>query len=469
MSGNNMHDLQKEFEEHLKKSTWWSRFIGSQFVSYLSNFIAQIAYRTTSASSRALQESFLSLATRRASILAAAEDKAYVGLKISPSTGIVTVKNNSDFRISLRKNSPCISQNLTEYVILEAVDLPAGGSTDLNVSQLWLENIRYIVEENKSWLSILLTKEITAKTHKIDVYVNGELWNNQFKFRNTTKDSKAYMEYYKASDQLGVRFGNDINGKAPKIGDVIILNIWCTNGETTLIDDQPLQLTKEIKPIIDAIEIKTKTPVNGGALGDDIEAIRNGALYTTSYDNQIAWDSDYEQFIKSHIGGIVWLSVWGEKQQEELDGVKKLENINQIYFTAYSDVKEDEKLASEIKTLFDGREGYNENYVWKDRVDDPFTVIVTGYTFVNYKPSDAVIFLKDELLKIYGKNVKNKPYRILIQDLWDIINDLSKKCGIDEFKVISNDLPLSIPVGTYCYLDVDNSQFNINYGSDRNE
>lgn len=465
----NPFDLQAEFEESLKKSSWWSRFIGSQFVTYLSNFVSQAVYRTVSASSRALQESFLSLATRRASILAAAEDKAYVGLKISPSTGTVTITNTGEFRVSLRKNSPCIAQNLTEYTIIDAVDLPAGASTEANIAQLWVEVIRVTIGEPQSWFSILLTKEMTASTHRVDVMVNGEVWENRFKFRNTTGDSKCYMEYYKASDQLGFRFGNGINGRVPQSGDEIVLYVWCTDGETTLIDNQPLQLTGENKFVTDAIAITTKTPINGGALGDDIEAIRNGALYTTSYDNQIAWDSDYEQFIKSHIGGLVWLSVWGEKQQEQLDGVKKLENINTIFFSAYSDVKSDEKLASEITTLFDGREGYNEFYEWVDRKDKPFTIKLTAYTFVNSKPSDAEIYLRAELAERYGKDVKNKQYRVLIQDLWDAINDLAKNCGVEEFKVTSDNLPVKVPVGTYSYLDVDASTFDIQYGNDRHE
>ncbi|WP_318491898.1 baseplate J/gp47 family protein [Photobacterium leiognathi] len=464
-----MNNIQSDFEESLKKSSWWSRFLGSQFVSYLSNFVAQAVYRCESAASRGLQESFLSLATKRASILAGAEDKAYVGLKISPSTGIATVTNTGKFRISLRRNTPCIAQNLTEYTILDAVDLPVGASADVPISQLWLEEIRITVDDPKSWFSILLTKEMTAETHRIDVFVNGELWENRFKFRNTDKNSKCYMEYYKASDQLGIRFGNGINGRIPQKGDRVLLKIWCTNGESTLIDNQKLQLTDESKLVTDAIDITTKTPITGGAPGDEIEDIRSGALYTTSYDHQIAWDSDYEQFIKTHIGGLIWLSVWGEKQQEELKGRKDLTNINKIFFSAYSDVKSDEKLEAEIIDLFDGREGYNEFYQWVDRIDQPFTIHIKGFTFLNSKPSDAEVFLKDELNKYFGKDTKNKPHRILIQDLWDIINDLSKQCGIDEFTVTSENLPQNVPVGTYSYLDITNSTFDIQYGSSRNE
>lgn len=459
-------DLQEEFENSLKQSSWWSRLIGSQFVGYISSFVGQAAFRVTTASQRALQESFLSLATRRASILAGAEDRAYVGLKISPSKGVATITNTSNKRLSLPKNSPCIAENLAEYIILPAVDLEPNKSIDVEVSQLWLERVRVIADETP-WFSVLLTKELTAEAHRVDVYVNGVLWEQKFKFRNTNKDSRAYMEFYKATDQLGFRFGNGINGKIPPKGAVITLNVWCTNGVSTLIDNQALKLTDENEFATAALDIKTKTPITGGAPAADIEAIRNGSLYLTSYDHQLAWDGDYHSFVMTNVGGIIWLSVWGEKQQEQLDGVKKLENMNTIFFSAYSDIKSDEKLSSEIQTLFDGREGYNEVYRWVDRVDLPFTINLRAYTFLNSRPTDAEIYLKAQLEAKFGKNVKGKPARIYIQDIWDVINDLAGNCGVDEFKIDSTTLPSTVNIGSYSYLDVENSQFDIRYGNER--
>lgn len=461
-------ELQSEFEEKLKESSWWSRFLGSQFVGYLSNFVGQSVYRATQASERSLQESFLSLATTRPAILASAEDKAYVGRKISPSTGVALVRNTSGRRISLRKNTACIAENLNEYILLDAIDLPPNSEVEVPISQLWLEQIRFTVTEEKPWLSLLLTKAMTKQTHEIEVRVNGVLWENRFKFRNTTPDSRCYMEYYKSTDQLGIRFGNNINGRIPPVGSEIVLNVWCTIGESTLIDNQKLQLTNASPWDEKAIEVTTKTPVSGGAQAESIEETRNNALYTTAYDNQIAWDSDYLQFIKSHVA-LTWLSVWGEKQQEQMDGVKKLENINTIFFSAYSDVKDDEKLSAEIIALFDGREGYNEYYRWVDRVDAPFTVNIEAYTYLNSKPSDAEIFLRDKLNETYGKDVKNKPYRILIQDLWALIDGLREDCGIQEFYVTSDNLPETVNVGTYCYLDVENSVFDVHYGNERGD
>lgn len=458
-------EIKQEFEQILSTSDWWKRFIGSQFVDGLSNFIAQVVDRVNNTSARRLQDSFLSQATRRASILAAAEDRAHIPLKISPSTGTVKITNNTDTRISVPAMTPLISKDLVDYVITRSIDIGPLQSVSVEISQLWLERISTTVTQSVPWISVLLPQDLTAKTHKVDVYVNGQLWEKRYKFRNTTPDSKAYMEYYKPTEQLGIRFGNGINGRIPEEGSDIILNVWCTDGETVLLDGQKMQFVDEFERLNKSLSVVTETSITGGAQGDDIEAIRNGALYTTAYDNQIAWDSDYRQFIKLQVGGLVWLSVWGEKQQEALTGKKDLRNINKIFISAYSDVKDDEKLSKEIIALFDGREGYNEIYEWVTHKEMPFTINVSGKVHPNAKPEDAEIQIRELLSSLYGKNTRNKPHRILIKDIWAAINSHTSSLGITEFEVVANNLPNEIPVDTYSFLDTGSSTISFSFES----
>ncbi|MCW3253914.1 hypothetical protein N5T35_27055 [Escherichia coli] len=65
--------IRAEFEELVEKDSFWSKFVGSQFVSMLTLFITQIVYRCFQYADAALAEGFISTATRRSSILAAAE------------------------------------------------------------------------------------------------------------------------------------------------------------------------------------------------------------------------------------------------------------------------------------------------------------------------------------------------------------------------------------------------------------
>lgn len=456
-------DIQTEFEDILKQSSWWRRFIGSQFVAGFALFISQIVYRCEQFARRRLQESFLSKATKESSILAAAEDRAFVGRKISPSTGTVTVTNNDTDRLSLPLNTPLVSKEQVSYLTMNAVELMPGQSVDVPISQLVKNRITRTVESAQKWQKVLLSREMTAKAHRVDVYVNGELWEKRFKFRNTTGQSKAYMEYYKPSRQLGIRFGNNLNGKIPEMGDIIELVVWSTEGETTLINNQPLTLIDDLAELNKDVTITTKTPITGGAEGDSIEDIRNGALYSTSYDHQLAWDGDYMQFIKDNVGGIIWLSLWGEKEEEKITGVKDLRNMNKIFISAYSDRKDDVKLQAEIETLFSGRDGYNEIYEWRNRVDSPFTLAITGKVEVNGRPEDAELYLAEKLAAKYGKDIKDKPHRVLLDDVWGFIRTLKRDAFIKEFKVTAENLPDKVTVGHYSYLDIDASTITFTY------
>lgn len=456
-------DIKNQFESNLKKSTWWSRFIGSQFVEGFSQFISQLTYRCSQTASRLLQESFLSKATKESSILAAAEDRAYVGLKISPSTGIATVYNKSDRRVSLPVNAPLKSKNQVSYLTMSAIELQPGESIDVAVSQLERNRIVSVVESEQKWLTVLLSRDMTAMAHRVDVYVNGDLWEKRFKFRNTNGRSKAYMEFYRSTRQLGVRFGNGINGRIPEVGDEINLVVWTTEGETTLIDEQELSLIDDLEYLNDSITITTKTPVTGGAEGDSIEDIRQGALYSTSYDHQLAWDGDYRQFIKDNVGAVIWLSVWGEKEEESLQGKKDLRNMNKIFISAYSDRKDDEKLKAEILGLFAGRDGYNEIYEWRDRVDVPYTLTITGKVQVNGRPEDAELLLAEKLAATFGKDIKDKPYRVPVDDIWNFIHELKRDAFIKEFHLTATGLPEKVEVGHYSYLDISASSIKFTY------
>ncbi len=456
-------EIQEEFESVLATSTWWKRAIGSQFVSFLSLFIAQVIKRITTVTSRSLQESFLSSASKRSSILAGAEDRGYVGLKISPSTGTATVTNTSDERYTLGANSTLLSTAQLDYIIVEAIDLKAGESAEVTVKQLWLESVETTVTVQQDWLSVLLTKDVTASTYQLDVYVDDEQWEKTYKFRNADDSSQVYMEYYKATEQLGVRFGNNETGKSPEVDSVIRLDAWCTEGVTTLLDGQALTFSDDNEDANDYLTVVTSSSIVGGAAGATTEEIRAGALYSETYDEQLAWDGDYKQFIKTQVGGLIWLSVWGEAEQEELDGAKNLANINTIFISAYSSSKDDDQLEEEILALFEDREAFNESYEYVVKTDLPYTVTITGITLSTGDPESTQTQLANELEDAYGADASDKSSRVTINELYAFIEDLTSDLDIVEFQITVADLPSSVPVNSYSYLDIDNSTITFSY------
>lgn len=456
--------IQTDLTNILKRSSWWSRHLGSQFVAYLVLFISQAIERARAYADRSLQESFLTKATNRASILAGAEDVSYVGLKISPSTGKANIANKGSKRLNMQAMAQCISSQQVRYSILDTVTLDAGMTAEYNVAQIEVKTQTYNVTDDQDWFSILLDSSLTVQIHKIIVRVNGEQWVDAFKFRGCTPDSKAYMEFYKATDQLGIRFANGIAARKPVEGDVIELELWLTKGDTTLLDGQKLELidTDSFRVSSVEAEIKTTTSVIGGLEGEDIESIRNGALYTTVYDDQISWDSDYITFIKNNVAGVTWLNVWGEGAQEKLTGQKDLRNINKIFICAYSSSKSDEKLHEEILALFEGKEGYNENYESVARKDLPYTLTLTGSLIGGKSIEDAELAINEMLTKQFGKDSARNE-QVYHNEIWRAIEAMATELEIRHFEVVCEGLIDDIPIDSYHYLDVENSTVEFTY------
>ncbi len=461
---NTVQSIRDEFETILNNSTWWKRFIGSQFVSFLSLFVAQVVARCVQATDSALQNSFLALATRRAAILAGAEARGYVGAKAMPSIGTVIVKNNHTSRITLPSYTQLVAPNQVIYSVTDAIDIPVGASVSLPISQIETVTLSFTVEEEKSWLSVIIPSEYTEQIHNMVVRVNGTTWAPSFKFRNTGRESKVYMEYYKSTDQYGLRFGNGANGLRPSAGDVIEVDLWLTEGETFLLDGQALTLAENqnITLPATALSITTETQITGGAEPESIESIRNSALYFESYDEQIVWDGDYLAFIKASMSNIVWLSVWGEAEQEKLMDEKDLDNINTIFISAYAPDVDEAELGAQIIALFDGREGYNEKYRHVPRKDAVFTVNVKGIVYDSSNPTDAEKAVYEALEGAFGIEVKDKG-EIYIKNIWAQIEALASAQGIESFSVEADGILTTIPIDTYQYIDMENSTIEFSY------
>lgn len=457
-----LNEIKSTLDSALGKSTWWQRFMGSQFASYLVVFLAQVVKRCEQVASRSLQNSFLSTATTRAAILAGAEDRGYVGRKISPSTGTATLTNKTDGTTSIPQYSALVSKGQVSYLTREAVRLMPGESADVEIVQAERYPYEVTAESASSWYSVLFSTELTERTHEVEVYVNGELWEKTFQFRNTKSDSKAYVEYYRSTDQLGVRFGNGTNGKAIEQGDVITFMLWLTEGDTTLLNDQSLNFVNDDEYLNESVSVVTSTSIMGGDEAESIEEIRSGALYLPSYDNQLVWDSDFKAYIENNVGGLVWLSVWGEAEQEELDGSPNVSNINAVFISCYAPNKT-ATVDAEILALLNDRPGYNEKFVTASRVDKPFTVSITGQVQADAVPEEVQNQVIDLLKETYGKDVEGKEAGIYEKDIWKTIEENLNSLGIISFKVAVSNLEENRAVNMYCYLDSKNSTAAFSY------
>lgn len=455
------------FNESLQKQTWWARLLGSQFVLGLALFIGQMVERCETLATRLLQECFFSTAVKRASILAAAEDRGYVGRKITPSTGKISIVNNTGSTLLFPYGATLTAPNRLPYILAESIRVEAGATVTAEIAQLEEVVFTTTVTTKQKWLEVLLSKEVTAKAASVDVMVTlpnkaTEQWEKRFLFRRAIETSQVYTEFYKPTEQLGVRFGNGVSGRIPDVGSVITLNVWCSSGDTTLLEGQILtfdDLTTEQSRLVSVV---TTTPITGGAAGESTEEIRAGAMYATPYDNQIVWDNDYQQFIRNNIGGLSWVRVWGEVQQEEESGYS-LNNIGRIYISAYSPNYSQSALAEKILELFATTKELNRRYSYVNCNLCPFTITVNGIIGVRQQREAVAQAIQTMIKERFGRDIiTEKDGDILEKDIWTAIDELAV---MDDFKITLNDKKINPLLADYVFLDESASIYNMEYSS----
>lgn len=463
--------ISETLKNSLSKLTFWANMTGSQFVDGLALLVEQIGERYKQACERALQESRLSTAVKRSSVLAEAEDRSYVARKASPSTGIGKITNKSNAFISVPLGEQLISSAGTPYIILDSLGVGANSNRDTDIAQLELRVIEVEVSVSKPYYEVLLSQDDSAVAHRVDVYVknSGESgyvqWEKSYMFRGADENSRYYTEFYKPTEQLGIRFGNGKDGRIPPQGATVRLEIWCTLGVTTLVAGEKLSFTDDA--FNESLSVEVVTSILGGQPPEDTEEIRNGAAYATQYDNQIVWGEDYMHFIRSNHGGLVFLNVWGEGEQEKEDGFFDLANNRTIFISAYSNSVPLAQLKESILASVNTLPSLNKRYKFVDPNINGITVTLDGQIPRTVSISDAQLATSAAIQELYGLgqikvgNSSSGFQQIRVKDLWTLIDSL----GIySDFNLTVQGLDIERKLADYRYIDTENSTFNITYG-----
>ncbi|MDC9590764.1 baseplate protein [Xenorhabdus sp. XENO-10] len=468
-----IQDLLDKFNETLQKNSWWARFTNSQFVKMMAIFGTQVIYYAQTFAERALAEGFISTATKRSSILAAAEDRGYVGRLITPSNGLASVRNKTSTRIQLPAFSTYLSDHQYPYMIMDVLDIPAGETIkDISIKQMEVVNVTKIVQLEEGFMSIILPKDLTEECVKIDVYVTidgvKELWEENPQFRLATGISKNYVLFYKPTEQLGIRFGDGSIGKIPPEGSIIDIHAWCSSGDITLVEGQKLAPSNSFSTYTNSLEIITTTPITGGAGSETTEEIRNRAQYYVAYDDQVVWGGDYKFYLKSKIVGTSWLNVWGEQQQEKATGIKDLNNINSIFICGHKPKSTQESLKNEILEALESiPNALNKKFVYVKSNELPFTIKLTGIAIKSVIISDAENKIRDRLNTQFGRdatsfdsNSSGDFEQIRVNNLWASAESLGV---LAEFQIEVIGMTDAKQLNDFIYLDTKNSVFEISY------
>lgn len=474
-----IQDLLDKFNGLLQVNTWWKRFTNSQFMQMMAVFGAQIIYAAQSSADRGLAEGFISTATKRSSILAAAEDRNYIGHFITPSWGSVRITNKTDEPIQLPIFSEFLSLPQIPYVTTDVIMLPAHGSVEVaNFKQMERVSVSTVIDAAAPFFTVMLPRDVTAETVSMDVYVtegdDKTQWVNNPLFRLSRGDSKHYVLVYKPTEQLGVRFGDGAIGAMPSTGSIVDLDVWCSQGDTTLTQGQKLTPAGNIADLNNKIEVITTTPITGGSGFESTEETRNRAQYYVAYDEQVVWGGDYKYFLNRTVPGMSWISAWGEQEQEQSTGIKSLANINTIFFCGhkpgYSQAELETMIMSAVTAI---PNELNKTFRYVATNEEPFTVSLTAIAKKSVIISDAKDAVQKALESQFGRDATTfgdsyqsdvqagKQFaQVQVKDLWRVIEELDLFIS---YEVVTHNLKNALQLNDFIYLDVTNSAIDIKY------
>lgn len=472
-------ELYDKFNELLLRNAWWQRFVNSQFIKMFAIMGGQIIYAAQTAVDKTLTEGFISLATKRTSILAAAEDRGYVAPLITPSEGTVKITNKHVDPIALTIYTTLVSDELKKYMLMEPVTL-SGGETKhgIKVQQIERSRVTQVVNNQSAFQTLILSKEMTARCSRLDVYVtdNGSmrLWAENPMFRLSTKSSRHYVTFYRPTEQLGIRFGDGSIGMMPGEGESIVVDVWLSDGDITLVQGQTLTPVDDYSELAPIVEIKTETPITNGAGFEDTELTRSRAQYRVAYDEQVVWGGDYKYFLRTVIPKVSWINAWGEKEQEQADGFKSLANINTIYLCGHRPGWTQAEMEAAVLSAFKNVPNYlNTKFKYVQTNEKPFTISLEGTAVKTANLEEAKRKIMEVLETGAGRDSTSKDNnndtqaneagngaRVGRNALWALVEGTGL---LSEFSIVINGMQDASELNDFVYLDVNNSTFALRY------
>lgn len=458
-------DALNEFKRILAEKPSWQKLTDSQTVEHFSRQVTWPLRQALHRLERVQQESHLTTAIDRSSILAGAEDRQYVPRKPSPSRGKAVFTNKGGVDVLVESGTTWVSDDQLTYEVLEAVSVPAGSYAATDIAQLETVLIEHTVTETKPYYEINLEKKQSSQVSDVTIEIDegmGSLpWTLKPRLLNTDRYSRAYDEFYTALDELSFRFGNSDHGRIPQANARVTISLKLTEGESELLPGQKLGLVGDsADPNIGMISALTQTSVVGGRARETIEEIRRNALYYVLYDHQLVWDDDYLFHIKRRWPEAIWVNVWGEQEQEQVYGFNT-DWINNIFISAYS--PDNPNILTDIKAGMEAP--MNRRYTIVLPNLKPYHVVIKGTIPRSVVRSTAEITVRNLLSVAYGLNSPTKLEAVRLHDMYDILNSTG------HFKADGAQLNIQIIGNTssngledLVYLDVDNSTIDINYG-----
>jgi hypothetical protein len=285
-------------------------------------------------------EMFLDSADIRKNIVSLAKGLGYIPSSvISPQAVINIVVNDATGSSLILPKGTSFSTTVNgtnfQYVTKEDYSATIENNVytfnDVSIYEGTLVTYRYVVDSNDpdqkfvipsqyadmSTLNVVLQNSATDTTSRIftELDVNAIQASKVFNpDTNVGNNSLVYLKQENEDGRYEIYFGDNVIGKKPDDGNIVILqyivtNATLSNGATTFSINNAIQGFSNIT-------ITTTTPSFGGALAESKESIRYNAPLFYGTQNRAVTSFDYEALVKKLVPAALSVKSWGSENDE---------------------------------------------------------------------------------------------------------------------------------------------------------
>lgn len=379
--------------------------------SGLSNILDVLAYNThynALIANFALNESFLTTAQLRSSVLSISESLGYiprsktaayatVNLSVTITSlsrpGTVTLPAGSQFTATVDDIS-YVFQTIEDHI---AVDNGSGfyqfltstGSSTIYIYEGVFRTKTFIADSASTPVYIINDDTMDTSTAKVQVYAtrNTGLFETYLPLataQTVTADTRYYTLREAPNGSYEITFGDGITtGKTPQSGEVIRVTYLSTSAATAnSARDFIAQSEITVDDTDYSISVTTLSRSAGGSDKESIESIKSNAPISFASQNRLVTANDYIALITRNFGSFLDdVTAWGGE-----------DNVPADFGNVYVALKFIENITDEVKQVVRDQIVSNlSDTLSIMSIDTKFTKTVTTYieteTFFNFDPS----------------------------------------------------------------------------------
>ena len=322
-------DIKNNLKTYMKNQTEFSdyNFEGSG-LSHLIDLLAYNTHYLAMNANMAVNEAFLDTATLRSSVVSHAKTLGYTPRSARAPVAYLDVTLDAPTRSSatISKGTKFTTQvDGRSYGFLVNEDLttiPSNGIlrfTNLPVYEGTLITTKYTVDSSNAEKRYLITDN-RADTTTLRVAVQNsvsdtttETYELATDITQVTADSKVYFLQEVEDGLFEVYFGDDIIGKKPSDGNIIILeyivtNMTAANGASTFSSTSIDGIT--------GVTVATLIAARGGAEAESTESIRYNAPLDYSSQGRAVTTEDYKLIVPQVYADTKAVQVWGGEDND---------------------------------------------------------------------------------------------------------------------------------------------------------